>query len=313
MLGTARAQSRAARRSASLDSLPALAARARPGRAPMAPAPPQGHPVPRGQRCSSIGSSLAGADEASADLVMAAMMLDLKRRYMELRPELRRIYTAGLEAWSGTAWSASDSRHVPVSRSGSTASRTTCLLDFGPTSVDGWLTRIIASELRIEDGRPSCSISDSASSCSTAGASTSRSSRTRYFATCTSPRAAWSSDRPCCGKRGATTMRAAATSIEARSRRRDGSSATGPPPSRPSGASGYLVHPERPARFRTHASPSRFVAGQASKRKGSASQGPNRGRVLTRDNEMRLPCEGSVGDMAIGGPLFPRQGACVTS
>ena len=57
-------------------------------------------PVPRGQRVLFDRFELVRDDE----LVLAAIMLDLKRMYLELRPELRRIYTVGLEPMAGTAW-----------------------------------------------------------------------------------------------------------------------------------------------------------------------------------------------------------------
>ena len=74
--------------------------------------------------------------------------------YMELRPELRRIYNVAARAvWRRRRRGrGSASGQSPVSRSGSTASRTTLhVLDFGPASVDGWLTRIVATELQIEE------------------------------------------------------------------------------------------------------------------------------------------------------------------
>ena len=79
-------------------------------------------------------------------------MLDLKRMYLELRPELRRIYTVGLETMAGTAWERLGFEALPGEpvRIDGVAYHLS-LLDFGPTSVDGWLTRIIATELRIEE------------------------------------------------------------------------------------------------------------------------------------------------------------------
>ena len=80
-------------------------------------------------------------------------MLDLKRMYLELRPELRRIYTVGLEPMAGTAWERLGFEARPR-RAGQDRWRRAyhlSLLDFGPTSVDGWLTRIIATELLIEE------------------------------------------------------------------------------------------------------------------------------------------------------------------
>ena len=112
----------------------------------------QTHPVPSGQKVLFNRFDLTGSDEASADLVMAALMLDLKRRYMELRPDLRRIYSTAPGSVVGTPWEQLGFEPVPggtVQVSGETAFP--AFLDFGPASVDGWLTRVIASELRVDD------------------------------------------------------------------------------------------------------------------------------------------------------------------
>ncbi len=106
-------------------------------------------PVPRGQRVLFDRFELVGDPE---DLVLAAIMLDLKRMYLELRPALRRIYTVGLETMEGTAWERLGFEPLPgqpVKIDG--IAHHLSLLDFGPASVDGWLTRIIATELRIEE------------------------------------------------------------------------------------------------------------------------------------------------------------------
>ncbi len=90
--------------------------------------------------------------DSSQSLVVAAFMLDLKRMYMELRPELRRIYSVDRESVAGTAW-----EHLgfvplaaePVRLDG--VAYHPFMLDFGPASVDGWLTRIIATELQVDE------------------------------------------------------------------------------------------------------------------------------------------------------------------
>lgn len=106
-------------------------------------------PVPRGQRVLFDRVDLVGEDEG---LVNAALMLDLKRTYLELRPELRRIYTVDFEGVAGTAWERLgfvDMPGEPVRVDG--VAYHVAFLDFGPASVDGWLTRIIATELQIDD------------------------------------------------------------------------------------------------------------------------------------------------------------------
>jgi hypothetical protein len=112
----------------------------------------QTRPVPSGQKVLFNRFDLTGPDEANADLVKAALMLDLKRRYMELRPDLRRIYSTDTRSVAGTAWEQLGFKNVPggvVEVAGE--QEYPLFLDFGPASVDGWLTRVIASELRVDD------------------------------------------------------------------------------------------------------------------------------------------------------------------
>jgi DNA-binding winged helix-turn-helix (wHTH) protein len=111
-------------------------------------------PVPAGQHVLLNRFDLCGADAETAELVMAALMLDLKRRYMELRPDLRRIYSADPVSVIGTGWEELGFEEVPGGpiRIGEGIVYP-AFLDFGPASVDGWLTRVIATELRVEDDR----------------------------------------------------------------------------------------------------------------------------------------------------------------
>jgi hypothetical protein len=84
----------------------------------------------------------------------AASWLDVKRTYMELRPDLRRIYTVVEEP----------ATYLPiVTRLGfrpvgegdgfvglGAHSFTSVVLDFGPGSVDGWLAGLVAAELGLD-------------------------------------------------------------------------------------------------------------------------------------------------------------------
>ncbi len=105
-------------------------------------------PVPSGQRVLFIRHALASGDTATATL-----WLDAKRAYLELRPHLRRLYAAvpdldralmalaplGFEALSGT----------PV-RIGQDAFWT-LVNDFGPGSIDGWLSEVVGRELGADE------------------------------------------------------------------------------------------------------------------------------------------------------------------
>jgi len=110
------------------------------------------HPVPRGQRVLFDRFEIVRDLDDSAPLVTAAFMLDLKSRYLELRPLLRRIYSVDLASVVGTAWELVGFEPLPgppPTMDG--VQYHTSLLDFGPASVDGWLTRIIATELRVDE------------------------------------------------------------------------------------------------------------------------------------------------------------------
>ncbi len=111
------------------------------------------HPVARGQRVLFFRGMITRDYGEAPSAVQAAVWLDLKRTYMELRPHLRRIYSIvrdvetygpmvaplGFEPLPGD----------PIELDG--ASYYAAQLDFGPTSIDGWLSRLVASELQIED------------------------------------------------------------------------------------------------------------------------------------------------------------------
>lgn len=109
-------------------------------------------PVARGQRVLFDRFELASEHDGSLSQVMAALVLDLKRMYMELRPELRRIYTVNRESVVGTAWEQLGFEPLPGDPDWfDGVAYHPAMLDFGAASVDGWLTKIIAAELRIEE------------------------------------------------------------------------------------------------------------------------------------------------------------------
>lgn len=85
----------------------------------------------------------------------AAAWLDVKRTYMQLRPELRRIYTVVespptyLPVVSRLGFRPLDEAATPTSVHG--RDYTSVVLDFGPGSVDGWLAGLVATELGLAD------------------------------------------------------------------------------------------------------------------------------------------------------------------
>jgi hypothetical protein len=112
------------------------------------------HPVPPGQRVLLNRMRISRDHGEARSPVQAAAWLDLKRRYMELRPNLRRLYTIarhattyepmvagplGFELIPGDPPELDGVAYHPL------------MLDFGPSSVDGWLSKLVASELQIEE------------------------------------------------------------------------------------------------------------------------------------------------------------------
>ncbi len=114
----------------------------------------QRNPPPAGQQVLGFRRWLDIEHGERPSSSQAASWLDVKRTYMELRPNLRRIYTVVEDP----------SLYLPiVLRLGfrpvgpedgvaAIGSRTftSVVLDFGPDSVDGWLAGLVATELGLE-------------------------------------------------------------------------------------------------------------------------------------------------------------------
>lgn len=96
---------------------------------------------------------LSRAAGAGPSPELSAMMLDLKRAYMELRPRLRRVYTLyypHTPMW--TFLSRVGFRPLPAARATQDGpAYQPMVLDFGPGSVDGWLAELVANELSVAD------------------------------------------------------------------------------------------------------------------------------------------------------------------
>lgn len=108
---------------------------------------------PRGQTVlmNRMWLGLEGGEGPSP--AQAASWLDVKRLYMDMRPNLRRIYTLvrDLAAFGPMV--------VPVGFAPLPGEPTqfdgvtddAAMLDFGPSSIDGWLANLVAAELHIDD------------------------------------------------------------------------------------------------------------------------------------------------------------------
>ena len=108
-------------------------------------------PVPAGQLVTAQRFERADPGDPFAEEVHAALALEAMRTWMGLRPALRRHYLVGREAPAEGA-----ERLQIEALPGSPLivegiSHHVAVLDFGPASVDGWLTRIVATELEVDD------------------------------------------------------------------------------------------------------------------------------------------------------------------
>jgi len=109
-------------------------------------------PVPQGQRVLCNRRWLSNDDGERPSRVQAACWLDIKRAYMELRPELRRLYTTVRDiATYAPIITPLGFVALPDAVQLDGAGYHTVMLDFGPSSVDGWLTKLAARELLITE------------------------------------------------------------------------------------------------------------------------------------------------------------------
>ncbi len=111
------------------------------------------HPVPRGQSVLFSRGWIARDHGESPSAVQAAIWLDTKRIYMDLRPNLRGIYSVVRDiATFGPM--VGPLGFVPLPEGSMTFDDVAyypAFNDFGPASIDGWLSRLVAAELQIEE------------------------------------------------------------------------------------------------------------------------------------------------------------------
>jgi Transcriptional regulatory protein, C terminal len=112
------------------------------------------NPVPRGQQVLFLRHMLAADGGEATTPAHAALILDLKRRYLEMRPRLRRIYSLAADPAAALSQLAPlGFARLPegAAEIGGTTYHVLCN-DFGPSSIDGWLTDLAAREMLIDDG-----------------------------------------------------------------------------------------------------------------------------------------------------------------
>ena len=115
-------------------------------------------PLPENETALFLRRWLSEGEGELPSAIQAAAWLDIKRTYLALRPNLRRVYTV-LHDLGPYAQVAQTLGFVPLPAAGVTLdnrSYSTVMLDFGPASVDGWLARLVAAEL----GMPSSEMLD---------------------------------------------------------------------------------------------------------------------------------------------------------
>lgn len=112
----------------------------------------QQHPLPEGQNALFCRRWLSANEGEAPSETQAAIWLDRKRMYMELRPNLRRVYLTvnDLSAYGPVAarlgFIVLDQQEVTLDKQVFHSA----VLDFGPASVDGWLAELAAKELGVE-------------------------------------------------------------------------------------------------------------------------------------------------------------------
>jgi hypothetical protein len=110
------------------------------------------NPIAPGERVLFLRRWLTRLIGEAHSPALAASWLDVKRTYMELRPGLRRLYgtvtdpAPFLPMLGPLGFVPLEEANVVL---GGVTYHTT-LLDFGPSSVDGWLSRLIGAELGLD-------------------------------------------------------------------------------------------------------------------------------------------------------------------
>jgi hypothetical protein len=110
-------------------------------------------PMPRTQQALFLRRWLSREEGEGLSPVQGACWLDVKRKYLEMRPGLRRVYLAlrNLTPYAAAATQLGFRVLEDAAGSGEEVYRS-AVLDFGPASVDGWFTRLVAAELGMDDG-----------------------------------------------------------------------------------------------------------------------------------------------------------------
>lgn len=111
----------------------------------------QEDPLPANESALFLRRWLSEEEGELPSAIQAVAWLDIKRTYLALRPKLRRVYLI-LKDLAPYGQVAETLGFVPLPAANATLdghSYATAMLDFGPSSVDGWLARLVAAELGV--------------------------------------------------------------------------------------------------------------------------------------------------------------------
>jgi DNA-binding response OmpR family regulator len=109
--------------------------------------------VPRGQRVLFLRQLLVADGGEASSPARAALILDLKRLYLDMRPALRRIYSAAVDPAAALRHFAPLGFAALPDGTADIGDTTyhSIYNDFGPSSIDGWLTDVAAREMLVDD------------------------------------------------------------------------------------------------------------------------------------------------------------------
>jgi hypothetical protein len=111
------------------------------------------HPVTQGERVLFLRRWLGAENGEGPSPMQAACWLDIKRSYMALRPDVRRVYTTvrNFAEFGPVVAKLGFSRLDDAAVELDDVAYHSAVLDFGPGSVDGWLAQLAADELGMGD------------------------------------------------------------------------------------------------------------------------------------------------------------------
>jgi hypothetical protein len=109
--------------------------------------------LPREQRALFVRRWLTAETGEALSSAQAACWIDLQRKYLELRPGLRRVYLTlrDLQPYAAVARTLGFNLLVDRGVEVDGALHTTAMLDIGPSRSEGWIGRLVATELGVED------------------------------------------------------------------------------------------------------------------------------------------------------------------